>query len=72
MSADQARSGPAGSKSRASTFSATGRPCRESVVRTSRRGALARTPWAFMSRATVFSEQACPRAFNSAAIRGLP
>ena len=28
--------------------------------------------WAVMSRATVFSEHACPRAFNSAVMRGLP
>ena len=33
----RAASGAAGAKSRASTVSATGRPCRESVVRTNRR-----------------------------------
>ena len=29
-------------------------------------------PCSRISRATVFSEQACPRAFSSAVIRGLP
>lgn len=72
MSADQAAFGPGGSKSRASTFSATGGPCRESVVRTNRRGALARTPCSRISLATVSSEQARPRAFSPAVIRGLP
>jgi hypothetical protein len=41
-------------------------------VRTNRLGARALIPWALMSRATVFSEHSCPRAFNSAVIRGLP
>jgi hypothetical protein len=66
MSADQARFGPGGAKSRSRTLAATGRPCRESVVRTNERGALARMPSSFMSAATAFSEQSCPRAFSSA------
>ena len=41
-------------------------------MRTNRRGAVARMPYPRMSFATVFSEEACPRAFNSAVIRGLP
>ena len=72
MSADQAAFGSDGSNSRSSTLSATGSPCRESVVRTNRRGALARMPCSRISLATVFSGQACPRAFSSAVIRGLP
>ena len=39
---------------------------------THRFAALARIPLSLMSLATVFSAQACPRAFSSAAIRGLP
>ena len=72
MSADQAMFGPGGAKSRPRTFSATGRECRESVVRTNRRAALARMPCVFIRCATVFSVQSRPRAFNSAVIRGLP
>ena len=41
-------------------------------VRTNRRGVRALIPWALMSRATVFSEHSCPRALNSAVMRGLP
>jgi hypothetical protein len=72
MSAHHDAFGPEGSKSRSRTFGATGRRWLESVVRTNRRGIRALTPWALMSLATVFSEHAWPRAFNSAAIRGLP
>ena len=72
MSADQASFGPDGSNCRSSRFSATGRSWLESVVRTNRRGVFARIPCSRMSLATVFSEQSCPRAFNSAVMRGLP
>jgi hypothetical protein len=72
MSADHASFGPGGSTSRPSKFPATGRRWLESVVRTDRRGALALIPWARMSLAAVFPEQACPRAFHSGVIRGLP
>lgn len=72
MSAAQAAFGPAGAKSRSGTLSATGSPCRESVVRTDRRGAWARMPCARISLGTVFSEHSWPRAFGSAVIRGLP
>ena len=72
MSADQARFGPGGAKPRSRTFAATDNPCRESVVRTNDRGALARMPCVFIRCATVFSVQSRPRAFNSAVIRGLP
>jgi len=60
MSADQASSGPAGSKSRSRRFYATGRLWLESVVRTNRFGAFARIPRPFMSFATMFSEHAQP------------
>jgi hypothetical protein len=72
MSAHHDSFGPGGSKSRARRFSATGCRWFESVVRTNRRGAFARIPCPRMSLATVFSERSCPRAFNSAAVRGLP
>jgi len=72
MSAPHDTFGPAGLKSLPGTFSATGRRCRESVVGTNRLGVLARIPADLRSSAAVFSEQSCPRAFNSAAILGLP
>jgi hypothetical protein len=72
MSAHHDSFGPDGSKSRARTFGATGSRWLESVVRTNRRGTRASIPWALTSLATVFSEHSCPRAFSSAAIRGLP
>jgi hypothetical protein len=72
MSADHAAFGFDGSKSRFSRFAATGSRWFESVVRTNRLGDRARIPCSRMSFATVFSEHSCPRAFNSAAIRGLP
>lgn len=55
-----------------SWVAATGNRWLESVVRTNRLGALARIPCSRMSSATVFSEHSCPRAFNSAVMRGLP
>ena len=72
MSALQTAFGPGGAKSRSRTLAATGRPCRASVVRTNERGILARISYVFISVATVFSTPSCPRAFNSAVIRGLP
>ena len=72
MSAAQARSGAPGSKSRARTFSATGRSWLESVVTRNFRFVLAAIPSRRMSRATVFTQQGTPRATNSARIRGLP
>ena len=62
----RATSGAAGAKSRASTVPATGRPCRESVVRTNRLADSARIPFARISFATAFTPQAAPRAFSSA------
>ena len=64
--------GPAGVKSRPSTFGATGMWCRESVVRTVRRDVLARMPPARMTLATVLTQHATPRALSSAWTRGLP
>ena len=72
LSAHHDSSGPAGSKSRPRTFSATGNRWFESVVRANCRGVRARIPWAFMSMATAYTEHSCPRAFDSAAVRGLP
>jgi hypothetical protein len=54
-SAPQAAFGPGGSKSRPRTFSATGRPCRASVVRANRLAVFARIPWVKSKVATVFS-----------------
>lgn len=68
----QAAFGRAGEKSRSRTFSATGSRWFESVVRTNRLTVLARMPWAFITFATVLTQQETPRAVNSTARRGLP
>jgi hypothetical protein len=65
-------SGPAATKSRPSTFGATGGWCRESAVRTARRHVFARMPAARITCATVFTRPANPRAVNSACTRGRP
>ncbi len=72
MSAVQARFEASGSNRRSSTFSATRRPWLESVVQRDFRLVLAAIPSRRISRATVFTEQATPRATGSAWIRGLP
>ena len=54
------------------TFSATGSEWFESVVRRNFRLVLAEIPASRMTLATVFTQQSCPRATNSAWMRGLP
>ena len=68
----RARFGFDAANGRPNTFSETGGRCAESVVRTNRRGDLARTPVALITWATVFTQTETPRAFHSAVIRGLP
>ena len=72
MPAAHATFGPDGVKSRSNTLAATGRSCRESVVRTNRFAVRPRIPCVFIRVATKFSAPSKPRWFNSAVMRGLP
>ena len=66
-------SGASVAKSRASTFSATGYPWPESVVRTrKRRRVTERIPAWRMYLATVLTQTPTPEALSSACTRGLP
>ena len=72
MSATHDAFGSSGSNSRSSTFSATGSAWFESVVCPNFASSLAAIPASRMTLATKFTQHACPRATNSAWIRGLP
>ena len=64
--------GSSGSNARPNTFPATGSAWFESVVWRNFRFVFAAIPASRMTRATVFTQHPCPRATNSAWIRGLP
>src|SRR5881227_2860040 len=66
MSATHDSFGESGSNWRSRRLSATGRSWLESVVQRNFRAVLAAMPFSCITRATVFTQQSCPRATSSA------